>query len=339
MDAFSWFFSFVGGIGPNAKVLIVRDDDIDGVTAGVQLLKFLQKHRPNAKVDLVFGSPGEVKEELKNKIENEGYDKVFFLDLDVNYDSQKCMIIDHHPQIYKYQHSYLVKPDQITKNVTMDQYCTAKLVFDLINQQKPMPEMKWIASVGLVGDHCEKSWLFFLNNSGFQQGDIKKVAELIDASRTVGGLEALELCHKRLLESNSPMQFATPEILKYKKTLDNEMKTLLNDYKKTAKTVKDLTIFEFESKYEIKSPLSNHISWNICPNNTLLVIHLDKENQKAAVSARRQDRKVDIGKLMLKAIADIPTAVGGGHVPAGGAIVPLKEKDKFLENIRKICGV
>ena len=178
-----------------------------------------------------------------------------------------------------------------------------------------------------------------MKRSGFPHTELKNVASMIDASRTIGGIKGLAHCHDRLMAASEPKDFADKKVLGYKSTFDKEMEKHIKNYKKKAKTFGELILYEIKSKYEVKSPVSNYISWNICPDKTLLILHENKKMKKLYISARRQDRKISMNALMKKAIDGIDGAVGGGHIPAGGAVVPISQKEKFIEQVKKASGV
>ena len=57
---------------------------------------------------------------------------------------------------------------------------------------------------------------------------------------------------------------------------------------------------------------------------------------RVTLSARRQDRKKDMGKLLHDSVYGLPDGNGGGHVPAAGASLLRQDypefKKRLLEN-------
>ncbi len=54
------------------------------------------------------------------------------------------------------------------------------------------------------------------------------------------------------------------------------------------------------------------------------------------VSLRRQDGKVNCGKLAYLSTKDFKNANGGGHVPAAGAFLMAKDWNNFKERLLKL---
>jgi len=59
---------------------------------------------------------------------------------------------------------------------------------------------------------------------------------------------------------------------------------------------------------------------------------------KLKVSARSQEYKVPMNKLLKQSIKDFENSNAGGHDPASGAALPTKYLDKFKKNLVEVFG-
>ena len=69
------------------------------------------------------------------------------------------------------------------------------------------------------------------------------------------------------------------------------------------------------------------------PNYTFVIFR--KMGDFTNISLRRQDGKVDCGKLAMLATKNLKNSNGGGHTPAAGAFIMTRDLEKFKENVLK----
>jgi len=142
------------------------------------------------------------------------------------------------------------------------------------------------------------------------------------------------------LEVSSPL-----ELLEFKtsnaKTLKGfynevikEINEVVNNWRKYAEVNenKKVVFLELKTKFAIQSPISTMLSIKN-PNYTLIIFK--KKDNLVRVSLRRQDGKVNCGKLAEFATKNLKNAGGGGHIPAAGANIMTKDLDRFKENVLK----
>ena len=93
-----------------------------------------------------------------------------------------------------------------------------------------------------------------------------------------------------------------------------------------------MAFLEIKSKYYIKSNISTQLAF-LYPH--LTIITYQRLGDSIVISARRQDRKVKVNDLLVKAVKGLESASAGGHIPAAAGRIKCKQKKKFIENLLK----
>jgi hypothetical protein len=205
--------------------------------------------------------------------------------------------------------------------------------------------------LGIINDYCGEQWKDFLDTVYERYPVLKEGKEpysfdsnlgLINHMITSGyyhsGLRGGKLAFEACLEVSSPLDLLEAKTSKAKILRDlylevqEEIDYIVNNWENFAETYKDkkLVFIELKTKFSIQSPISTILSIRN-PNLTLVIYR--KKGEFVHVSIRRNDGKVDCGRLAEFATKGLENANGGGHKPAAGAHVLAKDLDKFKENI------
>lgn len=91
-----------------------------------------------------------------------------------------------------------------------------------------------------------------------------------------------------------------------------------------------LLIYEIDSKYQIKSLLSTKLSVEKYADKTLIIVQ--KIGDEMAISARRNDGKKNMNKLLKSAVGTL-AGNAGGHAPASGGSVSIKDYPQFKKQL------
>jgi single-stranded DNA-specific DHH superfamily exonuclease len=67
------------------------------------------------------------------------------------------------------------------------------------------------------------------------------------------------------------------------------------------------------------------------PHNTILIGKVKDDGFQ--ISARRQDKKKNMSELLKELVAGFEGSNAGGHVPAAGARILLKDKEEFKKRV------
>ena len=166
------FIDFVNSISNKDRIAILHDADADGISSAIILEKSLERLNKN----VVFTTHEVAKrkkldEEIYVQMKKKKVKHVFVLDMamDMTKDSIaflkefKAVEIDHHPNGEFLDKSIIfIKPQFFTDLESPIQYCTAKLVYDLMSRVARIDDLEWLAVVGVVGDYAWKLWHDFL---------------------------------------------------------------------------------------------------------------------------------------------------------------------------------
>lgn len=344
--------SEVKAIQPKDKIAILHHADADGTCSAVIIAKALEKlagKRPETVIALTYAE-GERYNKALPKLQKEKPDYVIIVDVSLDIDPNffqeiekfaRIIFIDHH-KIYNDLNSgkiIFIKAQYIS-DIEPSKYCASKMCFDLFGKIVPLPECSWVACLGILGDNGIEAWKEFVGESlrenGMKIADLHKLMDVVSSVEVVAPEKFNEL-FSEIYSAKKPQDLFNSGLLKYKKIYDSEMEKLLKEFKENAEIDKnlELILFEFASKYEIKSSLANKITNELYPGMTLIVIQ-DKGDNLLRFSGRRQDFKVKVNELLEKACKGLECAGAGGHIPAAAGKMNRGDLGKFKENLRSI---
>jgi nanoRNase/pAp phosphatase (c-di-AMP/oligoRNAs hydrolase) len=346
------------------KTAIVYDVDGDSIGAAVIISKTIERlfgYAPKAYLinhDLFAVDRGIYKKVMNEKIKN-----VIMLDFAVDESPEyvekmsnkaRILVIDHH-QIHKNMNSgnvLYVNPHFWNSEVPPVKYCVSKLAYDACARIADIKDLSWLAGLGIINDYCGDAWKGFLDEVYKIYPILKKGTEpysfdsnlgLINHMITSGyyhsGLKGAKVAYEACLEVASPLDILEARTSKARllKRLYTEVQVEINNvvdnWRDQADVHGDLAFIELKTKFSIQSPVSTILSIRN-PHTTLVILRRKGEHFHA--SFRRQDGKVDCGKLAGEATKGLENANGGGHVPAAGAHFLAKDIEKFKENVLRL---
>ncbi len=335
------FTKFVDSIKESDSVAILTHNDLDGLANAFFLEKILGSKK--IKIDcleFVFLSGNDI-EMAVNKVKIENYKKVFLTDLNLDenkdiYDdlrkNRDVLLIDHH----------VVNPNiKDTKNMLKLRHadCIAYVMFELAKDYIDVSEWTSLVCSTMISeysfkdpdqvDYIKKYYPDFSIDNIYETeiGLLTRVYNNVLVYFYKNEKKAYELIKDNNMEEMKKIsEIVEKEIVKYVKLF----KTKAEYYKD-----KDLYFYYLNPKYRVTSIIINRVSDRL-PNSSLVFVS-DLPNQKdmVKISARNQNEKQDMNKLMKKGIAGLKNAIGGGHVPAAGGNIRKKDLNKFKQNLLK----
>ncbi|NIO45112.1 MAG: hypothetical protein GTN36_06215 [Candidatus Aenigmarchaeota archaeon] len=342
----------------NKKTVIIFDTDGDGIGAVVILAKTFKKlfkKTPRAipaSHDLFF-----ITKNMFQEIKNKKFDNIITVDIAVDEDPEyilklakksKILIIDHHQinrNLNRIKNILHVNPSLEKIKIPPFNYCTSKIVYDICNKLTNIEDLDWLAGIGIVNDRSENKWKGFLNKiykkHNISLSKLRLINNMITSSyhhsRTKGAKKGYKAC----LEASSPIDILksrTPNSKKLKKfynIIEEEIVLTMKDWKRNSEVIenKKLIILKLKTKFSINSPISTKISKEK-PNYTVVVA--SKRGKMIYMSMRRQDKKVDCGKIASKLSKEFKNSSGGGHKPAAGIHIMAKDWTKFRKKMVNI---
>ena len=341
---------FLESITPRDSVVMIFNNDADGVSSCVLIKKLLEMR--NIKDIFIISQPMPTEKNLIKKVQTTVPTKIIFLDIAIDQQANvlkklagicDILIVDHH-QITNDMNS-----DTIThynprfggaKIYQSTSYCAYKLCSAITG----MAEWLWIAAVGMIGDYN-------LNDSQDMVNEIRKkysitgqlydsllgrFADMISAARATKVMsceEMVELFGKALSPQDfEKLQGAEKLIDAYKKT-ENEIVSIMADIEKTAEKTGNIILYNIKSEYNLASPISTKLSEKYF--NKIVIIYSHAGN-KVKISARNQSQKWDVAGLLQRAAHGMK-ASAGGHAAAAGATLQASDWAVFKERLIELA--
>ncbi len=331
------------------KIALCPDLDADGISSGAITYVALKKIRGKAP-DIVIIQPyktTEILPETIKKMKQKKINKLIIVDFAFDQNKkeakkiesqvEKIIVIDHHTDYkLKTKKTFIVKPQHLGK-IEPSKYPTSKFCYDLFSRHANIKETSWISSVGLIGDNQLKQWKEFVKKSAKEHktnlDKLKKISKIISATESLKPKKLKELLNL-MVKAKKPKDILKSKFSRLEKKLTKMSNALLKKFNKKKENYEklDLIWFNFFSKENMKSELINRASNELHPNKTIIVVQ-DKGDKYLYFSARRQDFKVKVNKLLEKAVKGLKNAGAGGHIPAAAGRIMKKDYEKFKKRI------
>lgn len=337
------FMDFINGISKKDKVAVISHTDLDGIGAAKIVNSVV-------KADFIkFVNYDEINDNLIKEIKSHKITRIIFTDLFIKDNSfvnkleefSNILIIDHHR--YK---------DDINSSKTVflnpggnNLFCATYLAYYLFSQLKDINHLDW-----LVASACISDWAYFNNknwmNKIFEEYD-DKFEILGDEIRKSGKFwdlqwnlnlaiiyfkdDLVEL-HNRISDSllNGLGDLEKPVL-----AVQKEINHNLDVFKKDKEDINGIILWVWKEvpKFQIGSVITTVLS---ATNKNKTLITLRPDEKYYHISARRQDKKEDMDLLMKKLTSGLPDADGGGHIPAAGGHILLKDLPEFKKRLKNL---
>jgi single-stranded DNA-specific DHH superfamily exonuclease len=337
---------FLRTIKEKDNVIIVYNNDADGITSCVLVKKVLEKVKNNP---YIISQPMPTEKNLIRKIQTTLPTKIIFLDLaiDQQQDVMKkignlcdILIIDHHqitkdmdsPCIVHYNPRF--KSPEIYQSTA---YCTYNICSDVID----MSDHLWIAAVGMIGDYnLENSQdlvkkikeEYKIKERKLYDSYLGRIADMISAARATRELTCEEMVlildKSKSLEDFEKVK-GSEKMMESFKTIENEIMSIEQDVESNAEKNGDLIIYHLKSKYSLGSAVATRVSGNYM--DKVFIIY-SKERDKIHLSARNQKGNYDVAKILRRASSGLRGSAGG-HDRAAGATIEAKDWGIFKERL------
>jgi len=350
---------FFREIRPKDGVVVLNDDDCDGICSGtilnIVLRKFCRSRPVQIPTEWGMKLSGRiVKKILARKPKYVIISDVPDMDLELLgrlSGAAKVLIVDHHA-LKKYKNVVYSNPRLFDAKA----YLPATYLAYKISEKLGIGERKiiWVAAVGVLGDHgvenCKDLFVRLKkefpdlvgdyeigSESLFEGSKLGMLTKIVDSGRVVKADAGSRHAAKVLLESAdynailSGKTAAVKKLLAWHKFVEKEFDRLVGEFKEKSVQVGNVMFFEFESDLKLKSSLAGAIEKFY---DDKIIVVAQKEGKYYALSMRRgRNNNTDLDRLMRSAIKNIPGSTGGGHPQASGGRIPAKYKAVFLKNL------
>lgn len=343
------------------KTVIIYDTDGDGIGAAVIVAKTLKRlfnKYPKAVPgdhDLLYITSSH------DEISRQNAERIIIVDMSVDnktgYISRlarkhKILIIDHHQSrknMDRNKNIVHVNPCFWKSKIPSFRYAASKLTFDICRKATDIEDLDWVAGVGIINDYSGKSWKGFLNRI-YKKYPYLKGKDLYSFENKLGYITHLitsgyypkkrsgKIGYDACLKAETPMDIIKSKSASAKRLkgmydcIEKEIQETMKVWRERAELIDDkrLIILRLNTKFSIQSTISTKISIKK-PNYTVIVAR--RSGKEIHISFRRQDRKVDCGRLARASTKNLKNANGGGHAPAAGGKIMAKDWKKLKENI------
>jgi len=341
------FSEYIAGITKKDKLAIVYHTDADGVCSAAIFTEAIKRTRKVSPIMAFSQDQGviEIQESTIKKLKSNSITKVVILDMAVDAspapmkkieDFADILLVDHHITSNNINSSRttVIKSQDIS-DLDPSQYCTSKLIYDLFLQLEDISDINWISAIGIIGDYGIKTWNHFLESVSKKDPQALKVLfdaeELISYAWSCDGKEGLKKAYNALCSANTPGEVV--KSLEEYEHIKKEVDLFVDNREKLALFCEDINLvyYPINSKYNIKSKISNILSSKYYPEKTVVVVQPGKT--KAYISARCQTGRISMDALMKECIKGLRDATGGGHIPAAGGTIRKEDTEKFKDNV------
>ncbi len=325
------------------KPTIIYHKDADGVCSSALLQEMVSGNAlPNNGPGIQLGE--DLLESLKDS------ESVVFLDIPVDQLSvteeldQKVFVLDHHPPEKDLTDGSILHENPRFNDA--EKYLPASyLVFRLLEDKK---EVAWKAGVGVVGDHgvedCQDLFEIIAEENpdvvregeytyeDIKEGKLGMIADMIEASKVVEGLDGIRKAQKVMKEASEPNDVFSTDLKDFYEIYMKELEIEKEKFEREAEyfSKSNSYLYEINSEYSLVSDLATSMS-NQKPEAVVIVYERSREGMK--ISGRCQSGRIDVSEIIKYAVKGHGS--GGGHPQAAGGFVKKDKEKVALERFRE----
>ncbi|MFB6199499.1 MAG: DHH family phosphoesterase [Candidatus Nanohaloarchaea archaeon] len=351
---------FIKGIEEEDRVVTIHHWDMDGTSSSVIVSKVLEKvrGRPADEVSIPAERAYHLSEKDHRKLEDA--DKLIVLDFNLGADEledlnrdQDVLVVDHH-SFGRVPDVPFVNPRQYNEDVYVP---CSKLALDIAEEFGIREQVKWIAGLGVIQDfgvdscpglfqELKEDYKEFFPEELSQQQLAKnceygRYSSVLNIKPYRDSAHFAKLAYRALMKSNDLKELEAQEeyrqVYEVYLEMQDEFNRVMKDYEEEREIDREqrIIVFELDSDFHITSSIATNMSTKT-PEWIHLVVQRDPE---VNISARCQSGRVDLGKLLQKALPEKAVSEGaeaGGHRKAAGASMPEKYFEEFKEEFKQL---
>lgn len=320
----------------NGKIALITHNDLDGLVSGKVANEIL-------KADIVkFVDYIDLNRYFVNELRELKVDFVIFTDLNI----ENTEIIK---EISKFAEVLIIDHHRFTEDMNYDRvvfinaqgFCAGYLCYYLFSKLQNLENLDW-----LVVCSCLSDWLFVKNsdwisevyrkygiefkieNNQFKYSKIWDIQEDLSSA-----ILYFRPNLKRVFDQIGKNIGQIGDLKKYADEVKKEAKKALDRFSKESLIIGGVYFWEINSKYPVKDIVVNILSMEK-PDTTFIVA--EKRGEYYKISARRQNKDVDLPKLMKYLTQGFRNSSAGGHIPAAGANFPSEYYEEFKKRLRNL---
>lgn len=332
------FFDFISGLNEKDKIALISHTDLDGIASAKVANEVL-----NAGF-LKFVNYIELKQGLVEELKAGKVTKViitdisvgdYFLEIEKISKFAEVLIIDHHVFSRDFNSEKVIF-------LNAQGYCATYLCYYLFGRVQDITGLDWLVASACIADYCFRKNIHWLTEIYKKYGDeLEMDGTYVRKSGKIWDLQydlSLALIYfkddlKKVYGEIGREFEDIGDLKKYADEIDSCLKESLDKFEKEKEEINGRIFWEFNPKFKVGSIVST-ITSSQNPNKTHIIAREDGEFY--SFSARRQDKKEDMNLLLKKLIVGLENAEGGGHIPAAGGHVLLKDWEEFKKRLREL---
>ncbi len=328
--------------------LIVHHRDVDGSCSAAQILKSFGFDVQSIKDPFVSY-------DLVNELVEKNHQLIMFLDLAVDehwenvvslktkLKNTKIVVFDHHV-IRKDLNDFGILHINPRFKIEEAYIPTSLMVFDLLKAfGLDIEKQMWISIIGTISDYGHKTNPEFMKKAKQLYPDLLKGGQPIktklgDQAKTIysaiicKGEYGARYVLNTLVKSKSFEEFSeNKNLLGWRKIVDDEVKKILDDFKKNKEERGNILFYEIKSDLNVTAILSNLLAEKNPEKFIVVGKHSDDGWKVSTRAPRIPTKEVDLSKVVSESTKGI--GYGGGHKQAAGALV--KNWDLFKDRVAK----
>jgi len=342
---------FFKSLTKNDRIALFHDTDPDGITSAKIITTAL--NQLGCKIVLYLSNQNKlhyIPDDKISLLKQHNINKLITTDKTVDSAPENIKKIEQFAEICVFDHHIIehdisskktifLKPQLIFDTKRPDRYCSAKFSYDILSRVANLESVDWICISGIIGDMAFPMWPAFIKKV-FQKYHLKQEKDLFKTklgliTELISFAEALgesDQCRNIILNANS-IDETIQNLSKYHK-VKQEVDYYIDNLPKVGQWYnhKNLLIIEVTSPSHIKSMLSSKVAHSLFPHKTVIVTQ--QVGDLMTISGRRNDCKIGMNILLKKSLGNIH-GNAGGHAPASGASMSLKDYPQFKQNLIK----
>lgn len=329
------FFDFIKDLSDKDKIALISHTDLDGLGAAKVVYEVV-------KPDLLkFVGYDELNDSLIDQLRKKKITKIIFTDLmfkDNGFVKSldkyfEVLIIDHHPPVRDWN------SERVVFLKCEEGYCATYFCYELFMKLQDIERLDWLVACACVSDFCHVKPAEWLSEIYEKYGDefemkgryVRQSGKFWDMQWNLNlALIYFKDDLNKVFEL-LPEKFGELGVLgKHTAEVQKEIDLCVVRFEKEKESFKNGYFWKFSPKFRVGSIVSNVVCKE---DDKTYIICRDSDEKHYSVSARRQDKKEDMGKLLNKLIEGFDDANAGGHVPAAGGSFLKKDLAEFRRRL------
>lgn len=336
------------------KICLIHHIDTDGICSGFLIAKAIELM--NGDIPYLFSyTSGSIQKKVYDKLVREKFDLVIVTDIAVDSDPKYVKLLSDAAKVILFDHHELtndLNSKRIlhfsTKMETGKYYPCSFYVYNIFSEFMDLSKYDWVAAIGLIGDYGASKYPKFMDSvlkkynmsskdPNYYDTSLGEIDKILGSARVYNGKKGALKAIKILLQCETLEDFNIKNrVLKnWKEKVQKSLDQGIKEFEDKAERFDDTFLYVIEKpRYNVGGPMSTILGHKYKDKTITLIIKIDKT--RAKIHVRRNDGKFNTYKLLKKGLKGFENSKFGGHIPASGGEVLIKDISKFRERIRDI---